>query len=135
MIMLCTKSKSYLPINILEKLASAESNGVAFSLFSLPLSSLHEKAPALHWRERKKGYLTQEGRLKHSMDKMKKNTHVSGVDIARKNDFEVLSHKALVSLLRMAFSTPSFNPLKKGKGDVQEVRAMHLFVKTLAGIT
>ncbi len=74
----------------------------------------------------KKRFSDPEGHLKYSMDKIKKNTRVSGVEIARKSDFEVLSHRALVSLLNVTFSTPSFNPLKKGKGEVQEVRAMHL---------
>ena len=67
-----------------------------------------------------------EGHLKYSIDRIKKNTRVGGVEIARKNDLDVQSHKALVSLLKVTFSMPSIIPFRKSKGEVQEVRTMHL---------
>jgi hypothetical protein len=48
-----------------------------------------------------------EGHLKYSIDRIKKNTRVGGVEVARKNDLEIHSHKALVSLLKVTFSMPS----------------------------
>jgi hypothetical protein len=74
----------------------------------------------------KKRFSNPEGHLKYSIDRIKKNTRVSGVDIAKKRDFEVSSHKALVSLLKVTFSSPSIVPFKKVQGEVQEIRAMHL---------
>jgi hypothetical protein len=67
-----------------------------------------------------------EGHLKYSIDRIKKNTRVGGVEIARKNDLDVQSHKALVSLLKVTFSMPGIIPFRKSKGEVQEVRTMHL---------
>ncbi len=73
-----------------------------------------------------KRFSNQEGHLKYSIDRIKKNTRISGVETAQTRDFPVQSHKALVSLLKVTFSTPSIVPFKKGKGEVQEVRTMHL---------
>ena len=73
-----------------------------------------------------KRFSDAEGHLKYSIDRIKKNTRVGGVEIARKTEQDVQSHKALVSLLRVTFSMPSIVPFKKGKGEVQEVRTMHL---------
>ena len=77
----------------------------------------------------KKRFSDQEGHLKYSIDRIKKNTRVGGVEVAQKRDFQVLSHKALVSFLKVTFSSPSIVPFKKKQGEVQEIRAMHLHCK------
>ena len=74
----------------------------------------------------KKRFSDPEGHLKFSMDRIKKNTRVSKVEIVSKRDFTVLSHTALVSLLNVTFSPPNIFPFKKAKGNVEEIRAMHL---------
>jgi len=72
----------------------------------------------------KKRFSDAEGHLKYSIDRIKKNTRVSKVEIVSKKDFKVLSHSALVSLINVTFSPPSIIPFKKAKGNVEEIRAM-----------
>jgi hypothetical protein len=73
-----------------------------------------------------KRFSSLEEHVKDSVDRIKKNTRVKKVETVQTREMTVESHRALYSLLKVTFSTPSLVPFGKGKEEVQEVRSMHL---------
>jgi len=78
----------------------------------------------------KKRYSSLEEHANDSIDRIKKNPRVRKVETSQTKDTRIQSHKALFSLVKVTFSTPSLLPFTKTKEEVQEVRCMHLHCET-----
>lgn len=74
----------------------------------------------------KKRYSSPEEHAQDSAKAVRKNPRVTRVETVQTKEVNIHSHKAIYSLLRVAFPTPTANPFKKGREEVMEVRSIHI---------
>jgi hypothetical protein len=74
----------------------------------------------------KKKFSSLEDHVKDSVDRVKRNPRAKRVEIVETKELMIESHRALYTLIKVSFSTPSIVPFSKGKDETQEVRSMHL---------
>lgn len=74
----------------------------------------------------KKRFSSLEEHVKDSVDRVKKSPGAKRVEIVQTKEMIIESHRALYTLIKVTFSTPSIVPFVKGKDGSQEVRSMHL---------
>jgi hypothetical protein len=75
----------------------------------------------------KKRFSSLEGHVEHSVNQIRKDPRVRGVDTVKTEEFSIKSHKAIYSLLKVTFLAPSMIPLRKGREDVMEMRTMNTY--------
>lgn len=74
----------------------------------------------------KKKYSSVEEHAEDSIKGVRKNPSVARVEIIQKKELDIPPHKAIYSILRVVFASPSMIPFKKGKEDVLEMRSIHV---------
>lgn len=82
-----------------------------------PLEKAKEKYPSL------------KEHVKDSIDRIKKDRKVKKVELIQTKNVQVSSHKAILSHIRMIFSTRRLLPFGKGKTHEREVRSLHLYCR------
>jgi len=84
------------------------------------------------WGSLEKGkekYSSLKEHARDSIKRIKKDRKVKEVELVQTRNVKVNSHKAILSHIRMVFSTRRLLPLGKGKTHEREVRGLHLYCK------
>jgi hypothetical protein len=77
----------------------------------------------------KEKYSSFEEHARDSIDRIKKDRKVKKVELVQTKNVQVNSHEAILSHIRMVFSTRRLLPLGKAKTHEREVRSLHLYCK------
>jgi len=77
----------------------------------------------------KEKYSSLEEHARDSINRIKKDRKIKKVELIQTKKVKVSSHKAILSHIRMVFSTRRLLPLGKGKTHEREVRSLHLYCK------
>lgn len=84
------------------------------------------------WGSLEKGkekYSSLEEHVRDSIDRIQKDRKVKKVELIQTKKVKVNSHKAILSHIRMVFSTRRLLPFGKAKTHEREVRSLHLYCK------
>jgi len=77
----------------------------------------------------KEKYSSLEEHVRDSVNRIQKDRKVKKVELVQTKNVQVNSHKAILSHIRMVFSTRRLLPFGKGKTHEREVRSLHLYCK------
>jgi len=77
----------------------------------------------------KEKYSSLEEHVRDSIDRIQKDRKVKEVELVQTKNVQVNSHKAILSHIRMVFSTRRLLPFGKAKRHEREVRSLHLYCK------
>jgi len=77
----------------------------------------------------KEKYSSLEEHAIDSINRIKKDRKVKEVELVQTRNVQVNSHEAILSHIRMVFSTRRLLPFGKGKTHEREVRSLHLYCK------
>jgi len=74
----------------------------------------------------KKRYSSLEEHADDPLKRIKKNSGVKEVKLAKRKVVQLSSHDAVISYIKVVLSKPSLLPFAKGKTEEREVRCMHI---------
>ena len=77
----------------------------------------------------KEKYSSLKEHVKDSIDRIQKDRKIKKVELVQTKKVKVNSHEAILSHIRMVFSTRRLLPFGKGKTHEREVRSLHLYCK------
>jgi hypothetical protein len=77
----------------------------------------------------KKKYSSLAEHARDSINRIKKDRKIKKVELIQTKKVKVNSHKAILSHIRIVFSTRRLLPLGKGKTHEREVRSLHLYCR------
>jgi hypothetical protein len=77
----------------------------------------------------KEKYSSLKEHARDSINRIKKDRKVKEVELVQTRKVKVNSHEAILSHIRMVFSTRRLLPFGKGKTHEREVRSLHLYCK------